>query len=192
MRTMGERKKGVFVATPEIWAEGATPDTIIVTEAPFDALSLAFAGLPWAVALCGAEGVPEWLRSRAAFKTVYAAFDADDAGDRASALLWELLRPLGATVQRLRPQGAKDWNAILQQQGWAALYRGLSPLFPEAQCYNSGFLDELCQAGFLHLPDDPTEKNDEAVWQAFEKSGLMHCGPLAQQALTMRRATQFP
>ena len=182
MRTAGERKKGVFLSVPELWAEGRTPDTILVTEAPLDALTLAFAGLPWAVALCGCEGLPEWLRRRAAFKTVYAAFDADEAGDRASLLLADLLRPLGATVVRLRPDGAKDWNALLQERGWDALHRGLSAVFPAPLCWSRDFLDELCESAFLSEGESV-----EAVEARFERDGLLHGEPLARQTIARRQ-----
>lgn len=113
MRTAGARRLGVF-ATPGAWESAA----LVLVEAPIDALSLALCGVP-AVALCGCEGLPDWLRMRCAFQTVIAAFDADEAGDKAARELARVLEGVGCRkkVLRLRPASAKDWNACLLQQG---------------------------------------------------------------------------
>lgn len=85
---------------------------LIVAEAPLDALSLAEAGYP-AVALCGTDE-PAWLHRICAFRRVLLAFDADEAGDRAGERLAPLLSSFGAKCERLRPEGGKDWNEVLQ------------------------------------------------------------------------------
>lgn len=103
---------GVF-ATPGALEAGAL---LGLVEAPIDALSLAVCGVP-AVALCGCEGLPDWLRMRCAFQTVIAAFDADDPGDEAARVLASDLRRVRGRVLGLRPVGAKDGNAALLSRG---------------------------------------------------------------------------
>jgi hypothetical protein len=122
-RTFGRKKHAVFT-TPTLDGFGpfdakSRSVPFIVTEAPLDALSLAVAGFP-AVALCGTTG-PQWLRVRAALKPVFLAFDADQAGDDAADELTPTLESFGATCQRLRPEGAKDWNEMLCEIGRDAL-----------------------------------------------------------------------
>lgn len=114
-RTVGEKRSGVFL-TPGVFASDAP---IIVTEAPIDALSLAVAGYP-ALALCGTSA-PGWLPAACRFQRVLLAFDADDAGDKAADDILPLLRGFGARAKRLRPDGAKDWNEMLQNVGAFAL-----------------------------------------------------------------------
>ena len=109
--TFGPRGRGVFTTVGAL----AAP-VIVVTEAPIDALSLALCGVP-AVALCGCEGRPDWLKVHCAFQAVIAAFDADEAGDKAARTLAADLAGVGARVLRLRPVGAKDWNAALLSRG---------------------------------------------------------------------------
>ncbi len=113
-RTVGEKKRGAFL-TPGLWGAVAGGAPLIVCEAPLDALSLALCGFP-ALALCGKTG-PDWLRRAAAFQVVALALDADEAGDAASDELAALLSPLGAKPFRLRPEGGKDWNELLQTRG---------------------------------------------------------------------------
>lgn len=115
-RTLGDKRVSLFSS------QGALrPDlpALIVTEAPLDALSLAEAGYP-AVALCGTQA-PTWLHRVGAFRRVLLAFDADDAGDVAAEKLGPLLCSFGARCERLRPEGAKDWNEMLQGSGRDAL-----------------------------------------------------------------------
>lgn len=124
MRTLGNRGRGVF------WSPGAlNKDQVAVfVEAPIDALTLHVAGIP-AIALCGSDGVPEWLLRRLAFRTdVVAAFDADEAGERASVKLATTLVRYGACVKRLRPIAGKDWNDVLRQDGMEQLQAQTDPL----------------------------------------------------------------
>jgi DNA primase len=107
-RIAGTKRNGLF-ATPGALAG----ETIIVAEAPIDALSLASVGFG-AVALCGTSA-PSWIHLACGLKRVLLAFDADDAGDNAAAALAAFLSPYGARCERLRPQGAKDWNEALQR-----------------------------------------------------------------------------
>jgi hypothetical protein len=101
---------GVF-ATPGAWEA----DTLILCEGPIDALSLAAAGFP-AVALLGTS-YPNWLRRRSAFRRVLLAHDPDKAGDDAAGRLFPVLRSFGARPDRVRPEGANDWNDLLQARG---------------------------------------------------------------------------
>lgn len=119
-QTFGPKSMGVF-STP-----GALDaDVVGITEAPIDALTLALVGLP-SVALCGTSGLPSWLITklarpvkRAKSRTVYLAFDADEAGDAASAKIGEAL--MLVKTARLRPESAKDWNALLMDNGITSL-----------------------------------------------------------------------
>jgi hypothetical protein len=102
---------------PEPGAWAAEP--LILVEAPIDALSLAAAG--WAaVAVLGCN-LPNWLPPRLAFRHVLIGTDADAAGDTAAAEWTGRLRTFGARVDRFRPAGAVDWNALLQRHGASAL-----------------------------------------------------------------------
>src|SRR3712207_4999297 len=110
-RDAGKKSLGVF-ATP-----GARTRTgrLVITEAPIDALSLAAAGVP-ALAL-GGTSWPDWLPSACAFRLVVLALDADKAGDDGCARLAAALRAYGATIERWRPSGGKDWNELLTTLG---------------------------------------------------------------------------
>jgi len=110
VRTAGRKALGVF-ATPGAF----DAEQVVICEAPIDALSLATCGVP-AIALCGTTG-PDWLAAACAFRRVALAFDADGAGDRAAAALAPSLRSFGATVERWRPDGARDWNELLVRRG---------------------------------------------------------------------------
>ena len=114
-RTAGNKKAGVF-ATADFHESRKRGAPIVITEAPLDALSIAACGFP-ALALCGKDGWPEWLPIVCAFHPVALAFDADEAGDAGAEKLARVLAGLGARTFRLRPEGAKDWNEILQRQG---------------------------------------------------------------------------
>ncbi|MDQ3814905.1 MAG: toprim domain-containing protein [Armatimonadota bacterium] len=108
-RTAGPKKLGVF-ATP-----GAVEaDVLVIVEAPIDALSLHLCGIP-AIALCGKDGWPDWLRVVFGLCPVLIAFDADQAGEAAARKLSQEFASLSARVGRLRPEGAKDWNELLQK-----------------------------------------------------------------------------
>jgi len=113
-RTVGPKSLGVF-STPDVWEAPA----VILTEAPIDALSLAMAGYP-ALALCGKDApdwLPKWLSKKRPFGRILLAFDADAAGDQAATELTATLMSYGAKVDRLRPEGSKDWNEFLQLVG---------------------------------------------------------------------------
>lgn len=61
--------------------------------------------------------MPLWLPIQCAFKEVVLAFDADDPGEEATAKMAPILEALGAKVRRLTPEGAKDWNKMLEKRG---------------------------------------------------------------------------
>jgi DNA primase len=48
---------------------------------------------------------------------VLLAFDADEAGDRASEGIKMRIASFGARCERLAPEGAKDWNEMLLLSG---------------------------------------------------------------------------
>jgi hypothetical protein len=137
-RTGGDKKQGVF-STPGVWDAPA----IIITEAPLDTLSLAACGFP-ALALCGTGG-PVWLSKACAFRRVLLGFDADDAGDNAAASMAAVLSSYGAQTERLRPEGGKDWNELLQALGAGALADLIVPRV---------LLDAAARAQIEALPDD--------------------------------------
>lgn len=115
-RTAG--RDGVF-ATDNVWNSCATvltsTRTVVLTEAPLDALSLAMCGLP-AVAVFGCN-LPSWMHRGCAFQRVLIATDADEVGDKAAHEWITYLSSFGANCRRLRPEGAKDWNELLQRVG---------------------------------------------------------------------------
>jgi DNA primase len=115
-RTLGDKRAALFVTHGAL---DAKLPALIVTEAPLDALSLAEAGYP-AVALCGTQA-PTWLHRACAFRRVMLALDADEAGDHAALELAPLLSSFGARCERMRPEGAKDWNELLGRVGRDAL-----------------------------------------------------------------------
>jgi hypothetical protein len=123
-------KRGVF-ATSGAW----NAPVIVIAEAPIDALSLAVAGTP-ALALCGTT-LREWMLPCLAWKEVYLAFDNDPVNDKGEQpgekafTLWKAaLDHVGAQTRRLRPEGAKDWNQMLKEQGDKALRRFLCTQLP--------------------------------------------------------------
>jgi hypothetical protein len=129
-RIAGPKRDGVFMA-PVPLQSGSTlqpfdesAPAIIVTEAPIDALSLATAGYP-AIALCGTTG-PAWLYLACGLRRVLLAFDGDAAGDKAADGLSGALAAYGASCERLRPEGGKDWNEALCTSGAAKLAEWLA------------------------------------------------------------------
>jgi DNA primase len=119
--TAGPKKEGAFFAPVELASHRRfgpldhAVSAIVLVEAPLDALSLATCGFP-ALALCGTSG-PSWLHLACGLRRVVLAFDADEAGERASDEMALLLRPFGARCSRLRPLTFKDWNEWLIAQG---------------------------------------------------------------------------
>jgi hypothetical protein len=117
-RAYGRKGAGVFSTS-----QGALKsETVIITEAPIDALSLAACGFE-AIAL-GGTAAPGWIPAALAFKRVLLAFDndANGAGDKAAATLAPSLQSFGAGVTRLAPPretdvDKSDWNAMLLQHG---------------------------------------------------------------------------
>lgn len=129
--TSGPKKEATFWAPVILEPLGTlTPldrraPAIVVVEAPIDALSLASCGIP-ALALCGTSG-PVWLHLACGLRDVVLAFDADDAGDKASEEISARLLPFGARCRRLSPDGCKDWNECLCSWGREALEEWLMP-----------------------------------------------------------------
>lgn len=128
----GPKKHGAFWAP---WNKFGPLDpdlpAIIVCEAPIDALSLAMAGFP-ALAI-GGTSPPVWLAQKCAFRRVILGFDADEAGDNAWIKVGAHLRSFGARCERLRPQGAKDWNELLKREGIGALEAIFLPLLSSSE-----------------------------------------------------------
>lgn len=106
------------IGTGAFCTPGALDGRVVaICEAPIDALSLHLAGLP-ALALAG-TGCKPWLPAACRGRLVLLALDGDEAGDDGAAKLAGAL--VGARCRRLRPEGVKDWNELLQAAGVAGL-----------------------------------------------------------------------
>lgn len=121
-RAYGTKSDGIF-STCDYALKSAS---VIICEAPIDALSLAASGFE-AIAL-GGTSAPAWIVKALAFKRVYLAFDndANGAGDKAARELAPDLQSFGASVSRLAPlreatADKSDWNMMLLQHGASAL-----------------------------------------------------------------------
>ena len=108
--TRGDLGAGVFCTS----LQALQAETLVIVEAPIDALSLATAGCQ-AIAVCGTS-IPQWLPPLLVFRNVLLGFDADEAGDRVSARAAEEFSSYGCTVERWRP-ALKDWNEVLVAGG---------------------------------------------------------------------------
>ena len=96
-----------------------------IAESAIDALSALTLGAGGLVSMyASVSGVcrrlPDWLCDLAFVKC---GFDADEAGDAAAGALMAS----DGRVSRVRPPGAKDWNALLQRDGMWALAGGMPP-----------------------------------------------------------------
>ena len=91
----GAISAGIYPTSPD----APLAKVVAVTEAPIDALSIAFATRMLAIALCGVS-MRDWLRLRELGRTFFIATDNDAAGDCAAADLVALLEPLGARYRR--------------------------------------------------------------------------------------------
>jgi len=126
-RALGSRSAGIFKTHADaLKASALQGETVIVCEAPADALSLAACGVP-AIAL-GCTRAPDWLPQALAFRRVLLALDndANGAGEVGAQELQEALQSFGARVARLKPYRAadetkSDWNTMLLQDGAAPL-----------------------------------------------------------------------
>ena len=114
-RTAGSLSCGIFMSHPA----AVSMKSVLITEAPIDALSISAAGYA-AVALCG-TAIRPYLLDMLFGKTLLLAVDADEAGDKAAELWTKAAALSGAKVQRVRPIGGKDWNEILMTQGADAI-----------------------------------------------------------------------
>jgi hypothetical protein len=121
-RAYGTKSAGIFSTN----ADALKSETVIICEAPIDALSLSACGFE-AIAL-GGTAAPKWIAPALAFKRVYLAFDndANGAGNKAARDFAPDLQSFGATVSRLAPPredaaDKSDWNMMLLQQGASAL-----------------------------------------------------------------------
>jgi len=103
----GPKGDGIFFASPLEHAP-----VVAITEAPFDALSLAVAGIP-SLALGGCGYGPPFLEALVEGHNVLIATDADEAGDQAAARLSERLGPIHVSFARARPPDGLDWNDVL-------------------------------------------------------------------------------
>ena len=90
------------------------PRSALLVESAIDALS-AFSLRSDADIVVSTAGVaaslPKWLDAPS-FDSFICGYDADEAGDRAA----RALASSDARVERLRPDGAKDWNELLQRR----------------------------------------------------------------------------
>ncbi|MBV8714772.1 MAG: toprim domain-containing protein [Chloroflexi bacterium] len=112
--TRGDLGAGLF----QTGGKALDEPLVCIVEAPIDALTLSAAGI-LAVALCGTN-VPPWLTVALGFRRIALGFDADSAGDSASARAASEFRAMGCDVERWRPS-RKDWNEVLVAFGIDAL-----------------------------------------------------------------------
>ena len=139
---------GVFVVPGALDAK-----TVVIVEAPIDALSLLMAGIR-AVATNG-TACPPWLVEKLALRHVMLAHDRDQAGDDAAAKIAAEISPMGSTVMRLKPpDGCKDWNDAIKIHGADDLRTSLA--FIEQSRHD--------------LDDIPRPKT--AVWGVQEQTGV--------------------
>ncbi len=109
-----KRRGGFWLAPPR----PRRPACLLLTESAIDALSARLLPLhrppaAWIASTAGiASRIPAWLPAFPP-QAVFCGYDADPPGERAAAALQE--RHPG--IRRLRPPGAKDWNALLLQRG---------------------------------------------------------------------------
>jgi hypothetical protein len=139
-RALGPRSDGVFLTAPD----ALKAETVIVCEAPIDALSLAACGLP-CIAL-GCTRAPGWLAKALAFRHVILGLDNDGngAGDSGAQDLAASLQAVGSKALRLKPyrtpdQSKSDWNTMLQTYGAPLLLSYFCGELREAGC--SDWLD---------------------------------------------------
>lgn len=98
-------------------AKGGETASALLVESAVDALSVLTrpppgSGHALVVSTAGVcTAVPQWLEAFGLTR-IDCGFDADDAGDRAT----DALAHRDIRVWRLRPEGAKDWNAIIQER----------------------------------------------------------------------------
>jgi hypothetical protein len=183
-RTGGAPKESAFLTPGALES-----DSLVITEAPLDALSLFVCGVP-AVGPTGCKLLPEWLLKAAIGRRVVIATDADEEGDRAAAE-WSARFAWAREVVRLRPP-AKDWNQALQEQGRAGLTIWLrsalaGPPWDEAEAFEARAaavreLPELLLPGAIgwaeeFRPDllratDAADAATEAAWEARDATGL--------------------
>lgn len=137
-RTLGPKKLGAFYTMPEVWSA----PVMVIVEAPIDALTLMVCGVP-AIALGGCEA-PEWLAVACGLKHVIFALDNDEAGNKAAERIAPELQALGAKTARLTPQGAKDWNAMLQQSDIGTLSKWLNIRLRHIAYFDFGMKATVC------------------------------------------------
>lgn len=131
------RLRGVFCTMAALQQEA-----VIVTEAPFDSLSLSTCGFP-SIALLGVN-FPDWLPGAIGARRVYLATDNDAAGDGAAQKLCDALAVNGGKIYRLKPEGAKDWNEYLCTFGPRVMETAIvAAAFPGRHpTYSQGMLDD--------------------------------------------------
>jgi len=109
-------------------AATAYRDSLVLTEAILDALSLASVGVQNTIPCYGANGFTEEhekLLKDERVKEVFVAFDADDAGRKGAAALVSRLAAAGIKTYALEPDHGKDWNDWTTDGGTAEAFAGL-------------------------------------------------------------------
>ena len=163
-RTKGPMVQAAF-ATPGAWSGDPWGGRVVITEAPIDALTLAYCGVP-AVALCGTSGGKELLKSRLVLGQAVAAFDNDtdsveNAGMKAGNWLAGLLAPIGCQVFRLvPPDGTKDWNEALLRLGVDALRDYLTAELSAVSLVVAPLPAEVSTVSNVTVETADTEKGD--------------------------------
>lgn len=118
----GPRYLNLHLPTPVLGLEQIHGPEVILTEGPFDRLTLVQWGLPVA-ALAGTHVSSEAISSLRRFRRVYTAMDNDDAGERATRTLHAAL---GSKAVEVRFQAfAHDVNDLVSYPDGERLFRSL-------------------------------------------------------------------
>lgn len=103
------------------WESACDSPTVIVTEGPFDLLTLRQWGFP-ALALVGTHARPEAICQLRRFARLYVALDADEAGQAATRALAETLS--ARVVPVVLPAGVKDVSELAAHPDGQRLFAG--------------------------------------------------------------------
>ncbi len=108
--SLGSRK-----AHGGFWLRGQETGPTLLVESAIDALSVFVlkecSHFQYIISTAGvATTLPPWISDLVPPESIWCGYDADLAGDQAARLLLKS----HPEIRRLRPRGAKDWNACLQ------------------------------------------------------------------------------
>ena len=118
----GPRYLNLRLPTPVLGLEQVDGQEVILTEGPFDWLTMVQWGLP-AAALAGTHVSEHAVNALSRFERVYLAMDNDEAGERATRTLCDELG--GRAVQVQIPSFAHDVNDLMSYPDGERLFRSV-------------------------------------------------------------------